>query len=80
MLFLVTRTSDYWSKEKPYKNCFPIKYHNYINSQIEDCWGIEINTLEELMEFQKDVGSDLILITYAHSEIPEIEIYDDYRE
>ena len=35
---------------------------------------IEINTLEELMEFQKTSGSSIILNGNS------IEIYDDYRE
>lgn len=36
---------------------------------------IEINTLEELIEFQKTCGCEIILINEN-----EIEIYDDFRE
>lgn len=36
---------------------------------------IEINTLEELIEFQKTCGCEIILIDEN-----EIEIYDDFRE
>jgi hypothetical protein len=37
-------------------------------------WFIEINTLEELMNLQKEVNSNLIINDGT------IEIYDDYRE
>lgn len=42
---------------------------------------IEINSIEELLELQKEVRSELI-ITYAtdNESIPAIEIYDSYRE
>ena len=40
---------------------------------------IEINSLEELMEFQKDYG-DIVITDEVGGEMKEIEIYDDYRE
>lgn len=44
-------------------------------------WGIEINSLEELMNFKEIVGEELILCTsYTDYTTPMIEIYDDYRE
>lgn len=44
-------------------------------------WGIEINSLEELMSLKEEVREDLILKTsYVDYETPTIEIYDDYRE
>ena len=46
-----------------------------------DSWGIEINTLEELMELKNRVGSELVIgSSYYNPEFPMIEIYDDYRE
>ena len=46
-----------------------------------DSWGIEINTLEELMELKNRVGEELVITnSYADREFPMIEIYDDYRE
>lgn len=39
-------------------------------------WLIELNSLEELMEFVKENGQ-CIVTSYKH---PAIEIYDDYRE
>ena len=42
---------------------------------------IEINTLEELMDFVKD--NDSVVLSKPHpcsDNLPSIEIYDDYRE
>lgn len=42
---------------------------------------IEINSIEELLEFQRKVGSELIIASAIDNEsIPAIEIYNDYRE
>lgn len=42
---------------------------------------IELNSIEELLEFQREVRSELV-ITYANDNgsIPAIEIYNYYRE
>lgn len=46
-----------------------------------DIWSIEINSLEELMDFKKAVGEELVLTTsWIDNKTPCIEIYDDYRE
>ena len=47
----------------------------------EDAWGIEIGSLEGLMDFAKTVGEELVLRTsWIDNKTPCIEIYDDYRE
>lgn len=80
MLFEVTRTS-YWIDQKPCEDCFPIKLKCNSTDTHIDCWGIEINTIEELMKFQDSVKEELILGTsYIDDKTPSIEIYDDYRE
>jgi len=44
-------------------------------------WGIEINTLEELVNFIGSVDSEVVIGTSIVDRItPTIEIYDDYRE
>lgn len=49
--------------------------------ELVDEWGIEINSLEELMAFQEVVGTELVLSTsWIDNKTPCIEIYDDYRE
>lgn len=61
--------------------------HRVINGTIArdmgsmSTWGIEINSLEELMIFKEAVGEDLVLsISCVDHKTPCIEIYDDYRE
>ena len=47
----------------------------------QDAWGIEINSIEELIDFQEAVGEGLVLNTsWIDNKTPCIEIYDDYRE
>ena len=42
---------------------------------------IEINSIEELLEFKKKVGSELIITSaFDNESIPAIEIYNYYRE
>ena len=41
---------------------------------------VNLNTLEELMEFQKSVNEEIIIRKSERDERPIIEIYDDYRE
>ena len=49
--------------------------------ELVDAWGIEINSLEELMKFQETVGEELVIQTsWIDNKTPCIEIYDDYRE
>ena len=44
-------------------------------------WGVEINSIEELIALKERVGHELILTTSNTDKVtPSIEIYDDYRE
>ena len=61
--------------------------HRVINGKIardmgtEKVWVVNINTLEELMNFKEKCGEDIIITTsYIDYATPEIEIYDSYRE
>ena len=42
-------------------------------------WVIELNTLQELTDFIQQNGGMIMLSVYKDF-IPELEIYDDYRE
>ena len=47
----------------------------------EDTYGIEINSLEELMNFMDEVDEEIVLQkSWIDKETPCLEIYDDYRE
>ncbi len=48
---------------------------------VEDAYGIEINSLEELIKFYNDVKSEVVIrISWIDNSTPCLEIYDDYRE
>ena len=47
----------------------------------EDTYGIEINSLEELMDFFNKVNEEIVLQkSWIDNKTPCLEIYDDYRE
>lgn len=83
-----------FKSEEEYNNRFPDKWtdtgtnHRILEDGCiardvgeEDCWGIEINTLEELIKFYEDVGEELVLgKTWLDRKTLYLEIYDDYRE
>lgn len=73
--------TDWWYKDKDFTN------HRVENGQIKrdrilKGWFVEINTLEELVEFTKKYDGDVIISTNNENnpEFYELEIYDNYRE
>ena len=73
MKFIVSRTSI-WNNASP---CEEAKREEFEDGPD---WTIEINSLEELINFRKKYG-EIILTASVLPEIDnEIEIYDDYRE
>ena len=78
MIFEVERTSQ-WVFDKNRPPCDSAFSKN-------NCWLIELNTLEDLLNFQNEIGEEIIIkdnfpwknnnIEVKHS----IEIYDNYRE
>ena len=76
--FLISRTCNIYkcgSNKKPCEKAFRKKIAG------EEEWVVKINSLDELLCLSEDLGS-LILETPGKfgSNIPGIEIYDDYRE
>lgn len=43
-------------------------------------WFINIDTLEELLAFQKKYGNIILTTDWRNPNVLELEIYDDYRE
>lgn len=84
MKFVLSRTSSsstdfIWVDVKKYKVIKEQVYDKWFE-EYTDKYFIEINSLEELMEFQKDYGDIVITENMRYGEMKEIEIYDDYRE
>lgn len=81
MKFVLSRTSagDINVDDKKYKVTKTQEYDEWLEKYI-DKYFIEINSLEELMEFQKGYGKIIIMDNRYGGKMKEIEIYDDYRE
>ena len=82
MIFQVERTSGFYnnSDEPPCRGCIPIKLTDTFIDEY-DSWGIEINSLEELINLVKETDEPLIIYYVFGSNYKfHIEIYDDYRE
>ena len=76
MKFIVTRTSM-WSEKSP---CEEAKRDSIVEGdKTYDVWSIEINTIEELIDFA-DKHGDIIIEDSFYREYKEIEIYDTWRE
>ena len=78
MKFFVRRASQWNYKIKP---CEEAKQENvpYENGE-EKVWMVEIDTIEELMNFQSKYGDIIIRDSTLYTEYHEILIYDDYIE
>ena len=70
---------DKWLKQG--KN-HRITKEGYIARDLEiGLWGIELNSLEDLLNFKKEVGENIILSTsVTDNKTPCLIIYDDYIE
>lgn len=54
----------------------------YNSQEHSEVWTVEIKDLKQLCDFTKKYGGSVVLTVYDDDEtfLPEIEIYDDYRE
>ena len=77
MRFIITRTSDYDGKNPPCEGAVPL-----YKDKKSAVWEIEINSLEELLQLSVKTVQPLILFAqdYDKDGVPELEIYDNYRE
>ena len=75
MKFMIYRTSD---RYKPYSP--PVKQAKKVEVKDSFYYEIEINTMDELMEFINNEGEIVMHNKDIFHEIPAIEIYDAYRE
>lgn len=87
MRFLIYRTSGWIAIEDLEQLDIDLnKYKVYLESHIDELKIerkfaiIDIKSLEELMELNKDYGDIVIQQPNFVKGIPEIEIYDTYRE
>lgn len=79
MKFGIHRTSGYYQENPP---CEGAKLEATRKTDYDrNKWSVEIDSLDELMKLVKKEGAIIIHPPGAYQkEIPEIEIYDDFRE
>lgn len=76
MKFIVSRTSMY-SENRPCDEAI----REYNSKEGEEVWVVKIKDLKHLCEFTRKCGNNIVLTMYDdEAYLPEIEIYDDYRE
>lgn len=81
MKFLISKTSS-----ENMEDMEEAKQEEYVQEIIKGHpkvvkgWFIEINTLQELLNLKTRFKQDLIITTRSGTDIPEIEIYDTWRE
>ena len=89
MKFDVITTSGgmytYDANSKPHPMCTLRKQEPdtgpFLEKSIRYYWEVELNTLEELLEFKKIADEPIIINgSYYGGNSMEIEIYDNYRE
>jgi len=69
--FLVSRTSDWRQENAPCEGVIKEK----------NGWTIELSSIQSLLDFIEQEGFKVIITpSWSKNEMPEIEIYDDYRE
>lgn len=87
MIFNLKRTSDWGADKKPHERAYMIgqtEILTIVNGKETDKkikatnWGIELNSLEELLAFRAECGYELIICP-GDSEVT-LEIYDGYRD
>jgi hypothetical protein len=89
MKYIVTRTSN-WNDDPKMKGVqkeiLPYSYPPgmRIREELKETYTIELDSLDELHQFIKDCGCPIVVSSpYKDGsgfQLPEIEIYDDYRE
>ena len=82
MKFIVSRTSGNYNEKPPCEGAFVARE----NRQYTNLWGIEINSLEDLLALCEKQQYELIITKYDNHGYYDwdgawgIEIYDSYRE
>lgn len=84
MKFRVRRTSrSSFSKEKPCEDAYLDKFVPDTNDDYFDqsYWAIDIDSLGALLALSEKEGEIIVSAPCEYTDnLPEIEIYDDYRE
>lgn len=82
-VFVISKSLQlYDSEDKPCKNA-RMGSAMYVGTGIttpHKVWLVDISSLEELLKLEKEVGKIIVRVKESAFTIPEIEIYNTYRE
>ena len=80
MKYVVTRSSNGWSGNPKCPNSQKEMISK--DGELVEAYTVDINSVEELDQFIAKVGHPIVVFKESDwgFELPEIEIYDDYRE
>lgn len=80
MRFYVSRTSHMKGGAVEHGSRAPVEGAVFSPDDVHlNAWVVEIGTLDDLLRMAKEQGGEIIVSEPA-GDLPEIEIYDDYRE
>lgn len=81
MKFKIYRTMDWTPWSDPSLDEAKYKMQKVSDSNGGWHYEIDVNSIEQLLQMSNDVGGEGIIISQPDKEeLPEIEIYDTYRE
>lgn len=83
MKFIITRTSTEHGSERPCEEATEqilVKDKHWDVDRSAELWAIDISTIEELMTLEQKYGELIITRCTFDKNLPEIEIYDSWRE
>lgn len=80
MKFKVERTSMRYRELKPCEEAYEGNILWIGSDKYIKCWYVDINSLQELLDFEKKYGDIIITTSLFDNKTPVIEIYDYYRE
>lgn len=80
MKYVVTRTSKFYNEDP---KCSGVEKEMVIRKkELVEAYTIKLDSLEDLHQLEKEVKHPIIVFTKSDwgFELPELEIYDSYRE
>lgn len=79
MTFIVDRVSS-WGAGRPCEESKQMTLFDGVNKKVKEFWTIEVNSLEELVDFKNKYGDIILQDSIRVKGWSEILIYDGYIE
>ena len=79
MTFIVDRVSS-WGAGRPCEESNQMTLFDGVNKKVKEFWTIEVNSLEELVDFKNKYGDIILQDSIRVEGWSEVLIYDGYIE